>query len=322
MTQPVHHEPIALEEIEQARARIEGVALRTPLVRLAIDLPDTEIYLKLEGLQPIGSFKIRGAGSLVGSLSDEELADGLWTASAGNMAQAVAWFAGRKGLRCSVVMPDTAPEAKTSAVERLGGSIIPVSFDEWLGVFAARSFPGLDGVFVHPFSDRRVMAGNGTIGLEILEDLPEVDAVVIPYGGGGLSCGIASAIRASAPRTSLFAAEVATAAPLAPSLAAGEPVEVAVTPTFVDGIGSPRVFPEMFELARALLDGSLVVEPDAVADAVRLLATRAHVVAEGAGAVPVAAAIAGLAGRGKIVAVVSGGSIDASKLAGLLAGGR
>jgi len=171
---------------------------------------------------------------------------------------------------------------------------------------------------VHPFSDRRVMAGNGTIGLEILEDLPDVDAVVMPYGGGGLSCGIASAIRPRAPRTSLYAAEVATAAPLAPSLAADTPVEVAFTATFVDGIGAPRVFPEMFELARNLLDGSLVVQPEQAAAAVRLLATRAHVVAEGAGAVPVAAAIAGLAGRGKVVAVVSGGSIDAAELAAIL----
>jgi threonine dehydratase len=322
MKEPVHHEPITFEEIEQARARLEGVAIRTPLVRFAIDVPDADIYLKLEVLQPIGSFKIRGAGSLIGSLSDEQLANGVWTASAGNMAQAVAWFARHKGLPCTAVMPDTAPDAKVSAVERLGGVVIPVTFDEWLEVFTSRTFPGLDGTFVHPFSDRRVMAGNGTIGLEILEDLPGLDSVVIPYGGGGLSCGIASAIRARAPATRIYAAEVASAAPLAPSLSAGAPVEVASTPTFVDGIGAPRVFPEMFELARTLLDGSLVVEPDAAADAVALLATRAHVVAEGAGAVPVAAATAGLAGRGRVVAIVSGGSIDASKLATILAGGR
>jgi threonine dehydratase len=321
MTQPVHHEPITLEEIEQARTRIEGLALRTPLVRFEIDVPDTEIYPKLEVLQAIGSFKIRGAGSLIGSLSDEELANGVWTASAGNMAQAVAWFARHGGLPCTAVMPDTAPEAKMSAVERLGGVVIPVTFNEWLEVFTSRTFPGLDATFVHPFSDRRVMAGNGTIGLEILEDLPELDSVVIPYGGGGLSCGIASAIRARAPATRVYAAEVASAAPLAPSLSAGAPVEVAFTPTFVDGIGAPRVFPEMFEPERTLLDGSLVVEPDAAADAVRLLATRAHVVAEGAGAVPVAAATAGLAGRGRVVAIVSGGSIDASKLRTILAGG-
>ena len=180
MTAPIHHEPVTLEEIEEARVRIAGSAVRTPLVRLEVDVPDTEIYLKLEPLQPIGSFKIRGAGSLIGLLSDEELARGVWTASAGNMAQAVAWYARRGGFPCTVVMPDTAPEAKTSAVERLGGSIIPVTFVEWLRVFVARTFPGLDGVFVHPFSDRGVMAGNGTIGLEILEDLADVDAVVIP----------------------------------------------------------------------------------------------------------------------------------------------
>jgi len=316
----VSHAPLTLDEIEEARTRIEGAAIRTPIVRLDVDVPETEIYLKLEVLQPVGSFKIRGAGSLIGSLEPADLADGVWTASAGNMAQAVAWFARREGLPCTVVMPDTAPDAKTSAVERLGASIVKVTFDEWLAVFRSRAFPGMQGLFVHPFSDRRVMAGNATIGLEILEDLPEVDAVVIPYGGGGLSCGIASAIRARAPRTTVFAAEIATAAPLSASLAAGEPVEVTYTPSFVDGIGNPAVFPEMFELARTLLDGSLVVEPDQAAEAVRLLATRAHVVAEGAGAVPVAAATAGLAGSGRIVAVVSGGSIDASKLAGILAG--
>jgi threonine dehydratase len=290
-------------------------------VRAEVDVPDTEIYLKLEVLQPVASFKIRGAGSLIGSLAPEEIAHGVWTASAGNMGQAVAWYARREGLACTVVMPDTAPASKTSAVRRLGGAIIEVSFEEWLEVFASRAFPGLRGAFVHPFSDRLVMAGNGTIGLEILEDLPEVDAVVIPYGGGGLSCGIASAIRARAPRTRVYAAEVATAAPLAPSLSAGEPVEVPYTPSFVDGIGAPRVFPEMFALARTLLDGSLVVEPAAAAEAVRLLATRTHVVAEGAGGVPVAAAIGGLAGRGTVVAVVSGGSIDASELASILTRG-
>jgi threonine dehydratase len=314
----IAHAPLMLEEIERARERIAGGAVRTPLVHLDADVPDTEIYLKLEVLQPIGSFKIRGAGSLIESLSDEELADGVWTASAGNMAQAVAWYARRKGVPATVVMPDTAPHAKRSAAERLGATVSPVRFDEWIGVFRSRTYAGMRGAFVHPFSDRRVMAGNATIGLEVLEDLPDVDAVVIPYGGGGLSCGVASALRACSPGTRVFAAEVATAASLASSLEAGEPVEIAYRPSFVDGIGAPVVFPEMFALARTLLDGSLVVEVDAAADAVRLLATRAHVVAEGAGAVPVAAALAGLAGAGKVVAIVSGGGIDASELAGIL----
>lgn len=314
----IAHAALALGEIERARERIGGAAIRTPLVRLDADMPDTELFLKLEVLQPIGSFKIRGAGSLIESLSDEELADGVWTASAGNMAQAVAWYARRKGVRATVVMPDTAPDAKRSAAERLGATVVSVTFDEWIGVFRSRTYPGMRGAFVPPFSDRRVMAGNGTIGLEVLEDLPDVDAVVIPFGGGGLSCGIASALRARSPATRVFAAEVSTAAPLAPSLEAGEPVEIAYRPSFVDGIGAPVVFPEMFALARTLLDGSLVVDLDQAADAVRLLATRAHVVAEGAGAVPVAAGLAGLAGVGRVVAIVSGGGIDASELAAIL----
>ena len=319
MTTPeIAHAPLTLDEIERARERIAGGAIRTPLVRLDADVPGTEIYLKLEVLQPIGSFKIRGAGSLIGSLPEDELADGVWTTSAGNMAQAVAWYARRRGVPATVVMPDTAPDAKRSAAERLGARVVPVTFDEWIGVFRSRSFPGMRGVFVHPFSDRRVMAGNGTIGVEVLEDLPDVDAVVVPYGGGGLSCGIASAIRAKAAASKVFAAEVSTAAPLAPSLRAGEPVQVTYTPSFVDGIGAPVVFPEMFELARTLIDGSLVVDLPQVEDALRLLATRANVVAEGAGAVAVAAALAGMAGTGKVVAIVSGGGIDASELAHIL----
>lgn len=314
----IAHEPLTLAEIERARERIVGGAIRTPLVRMDADVPDTEIFLKLEVLQPIGSFKIRGAGSLIESLPEQELAEGVWTSSAGNMAQAVAWYARRKGIPATVVMPDTAPDAKRSAAERLGATVVSVSFEEWIGVFRSRTYRGMRGTFVHPFSDRRVMAGNGTIGLEVLEDLPDVDAVVIPYGGGGLSCGIAAALRARSRAVRVYAAEISTAAPLAPSLDAGEPVQIEYTPSFVDGIGAPVVFPEMFALARTLLDGSLVVDLDRTADAVRLLATRAHVVAEGAGAVPVAAALEGMAGAGRVVAIVSGGGIDASELAGIL----
>jgi threonine dehydratase len=236
------------------------------------------------------------------------------------MAQGLAWWARRLGVHCTVVLPDTAPETKIAAIRRLGADMIPVTFEEWHEVFRTRTFEGLDGLHVHAFSDEAVMAGNGTITLEILEDLPEVDAIVAPYGGGGLSCGIASAIRALAPSCKVFAAEVATAAPLAPSLEAGRPVKVDYTPSFVDGIGSPEVFPEMFELARELLDGALVAELAEVEDAVRLLAERARVVAEGAGATSVALARNGAAGSGKVVCVVSGGNIDASKLAEILSG--
>jgi threonine dehydratase len=311
---------IALAEIEAARERLAGTIVRTPLVRLELEDGPAELYLKLENLQPIGSFKLRGAGNAVLLASPEELERGVWTASAGNMAQGVAWWARRRGVRCTVVLPDTAPETKVAAIRRLGADMIPVSFEEWHEVFRTRTFEGLDGLFVHAFSDPAVMAGNGTIGLEIVEDLRDVAVVVAPYGGGGLSSGIAAAVRAVAPSCRVFAAEVATAAPLAASLAAGKPTKVDYTPSFVDGIGSPEVFPEMFELARELLDGSLVAELEDVEDAVRLLAERARVVAEGAGATPVAAALEGAAGGGKVVCVVSGGNIDSSKLSAILAG--
>jgi threonine dehydratase len=311
---------IPLAEIEAARERLAGSIVRTPLVRLELEEAPAEIYLKLENLQPIGAFKLRGAGNALLLASPEELEQGVWTASAGNMAQGLAWWARRLGVHCTVVLPDTAPETKIAALRRLGADMIPVTFDEWHEVFRTRTFEGLEGLHVHAFSDEAVMAGNGTIALEILEDLPEVDAIVAPYGGGGLSCGIASAVRALAPSCKVLAAEVATAAPLAPSLEAGRPVKVDYTPSFVDGIGSPEVFPEMFELARELLDGALVAELAEVEDAVRLLAERARVVAEGAGATSVALARNGAAGSGKVVCVVSGGNIDAAKLSAILSG--
>jgi threonine dehydratase len=311
---------IPLGEIEAARERIAGAVLRTPLVRLEVADAPAELYLKLESLQPIGSFKLRGAGNAMALASPEELERGVWTASAGNMAQGVAWWARRLGLRCTVVIPETAPEAKVAAIERLGAEIVKVSFDDWFEIFRTHAHEGIEGLFVHAFSDPAVMAGNGTIGLEILEDLPDVDAVVIPYGGGGLTCGIASALRALAPGCKVYACEVVTGAPLAASLAAGRLTKVEYEPSFVDGIGSPEVFPEMFELTRDLVDGSIVTDLDEIAAAVRLLAERARVVAEGAGATPVAATLTGKAGGGKVVCVVSGGNIDASKLAAILTG--
>jgi threonine dehydratase len=316
-TSPPGYEPVALDEIEAAQRRIAGTVVRTPLVRLQTDGPG-EIFLKLENLQPIGSFKLRGAGNALALADPGELVAGLWTASAGNMAQAVAWHARERGLPCTVVVPETAPDTKLAAIERLGAEAIKVPVPTWLEVFRSRSYAGMDGFFVHPFSDPAVMAGNGTIGLEILEDLSDVDAVLVPYGGGGLSCGIASALRALAPDCRVYACEVETAAPLAASLEAGEPVEVEHVPSFVDGIGAPRVFPEMFALARQLLDDSLVVSLDAIAAAIRLLVERNRVVAEGAGAAPVAAALSGRAGVGKLVCVVSGGNLDTATLQAIL----
>ncbi|MGH2592959.1 MAG: threonine ammonia-lyase [Anaerolineae bacterium] len=307
-----------LEQIREARRVIAGSAIRTPLVRLNVLDAPAEIYLKLENLQPIGSFKIRGAANAIGHTPPEQLARGVYTASAGNMAQGVAWRARELGIPCAVVVPEHAPEAKLAAIKRLGGEIIKAPFDAWWQVILTHRYEGLDGLFVHPVSNTHVMAGNGSIGIEILEDLPDVDAVIIPYGGGGLSSGIATAIRALKRDTKVYACEVETAAPLAASLAAGALQEVNYTPSFVDGIGSKSVLPEMWPLVSRLLDDSLVVSLDEVATALKLLAERNRVIAEGAGACPVAAALSGKAGSGKIVCVVSGGNIDLSKLCVIL----
>jgi threonine dehydratase len=226
------------------------------------------------------------------------------------MAQGVAFCARRMGIRATIVAPETAPATKIAAVERMGGRVIKVPFAEWWRTFERRSYPGVEATFIHAFDDPHVMAGNGTVALELLEDLPDLDAVVIPWGGGGLSCGIAAVLRARAPQVRIYAAEIETAAPLAASLAAGEPRTVEYSPSFVDGIGSKMVFSNMFEHGRQLLDGSLVVTLAEAAQALKLLAERNRIIAEGAAACPVAAALSGRAGSGKIVAIVSGGNID------------
>ena len=241
------------------------------------------------------------------------------TASAGNMAQGVAWGARELGVPATIVAPDHIPQTKRDAIERLGGRIVTVPIDEWFQVIADSHVPGADGLFIHPAYDRRVMAGNGTIGLEIIDDLPDPDAVLIPWGGGGLTTGIASAVKALRPETKIYTVEPETAAPLAASLAAGEPREVEYRPSFVDGAGARGVDPGMWELARPLVDGAVTVSLDAAAAAVRLLAERARVVAEGAGALSVAAALSG-AVEGRVVCIVSGGNIDSGKLATIFEG--
>ncbi|MGI8919719.1 MAG: threonine ammonia-lyase [Pyrinomonadaceae bacterium] len=304
----------SLDQIRSARETIKGSAVRTPLVRLNTREARAEIYLKLENLQPIGSFKIRGATNAMAHMSPESLSRGVLTASAGNMAQGVAWRARELCIPCTVVAPDTAPDTKIKAIERLGGRVIRVPFTDWWRAFETRTFPGVEATFIHAFDDLNVMAGNGTIALEILEDLPEFDAVVVPWGGGGLSCGIAAALRALNSKCKVYAAEVATAAPLVASLAAGTPTAVDYQPSFVDGIGAKVVFPQMLERAKHLLDGALVAGLDEVKEAVRLLAERNRIIAEGAGACALACALAGKAGTGKVVCIVSGGNIDFSKL--------
>ncbi|MEP6570595.1 MAG: threonine/serine dehydratase [Acidobacteriota bacterium] len=309
----------SFSEITAARQMIAGSAIRTPLVRLNIKDSPAEIYLKLENLQPIGSFKIRGATNAMAHMAPEALSRGVLTASAGNMAQGVAWRARELGIPCTVIAPETAPETKIRAIERLGGLVIKVPFADWWRTFEDRSFPGVEAAFIHAFDDLRVMAGNGTIAFEIIEDLPEVDAVVIPWGGGGLTCGIAAAMRALNSNCKIFAAEVVTSAPLVASLAVGSPQEVEYQPSFVDGIGARIVFPQMFERAQQLIDGSLVAELDEVKFALRLMAERNRVIAEGAGACALACALAGKAGTGKVVCIVSGGNIDFATLCEILA---
>ncbi|HYU34413.1 MAG TPA: pyridoxal-phosphate dependent enzyme [Thermoanaerobaculia bacterium] len=309
-----------IEEIRAARERLAGVTLRTPLVRLNVDDAPAEIWLKLENLQPIGSFKLRGAFNAMRLAGPERLAAGAYTASAGNMAQGVAWSARRLGVPATVVVPEHAPATKIAAIERLGGQVLRVPFERWWQTLEEASYPGLAGLFVHPVSDTAVMAGNGTIALEILEDLPDVDAVYVPFGGGGLSSGIASAFRALRPEVPVYGCEVSTAAPLSASLAAGSAQACEYQPSFVDGIGGKSLLPEMWPLVSKLLAGARVVPLEAVAAAVRLLAERNRVIAEGAGATPVAAALADGGGARKVVCVVSGGNIDSAKLCAILEG--
>jgi len=310
----------SLADVQAARQMISGAAIQTPLVRLNDTSSQAEIYLKLENLQPIGSFKIRGAANAIGHLTSAALAKGVLTASAGNMAQGVAWRAQMLGIPCTVIAPETAPETKIKAIERLGGRVIKVPFENWWKAFEDRAYAGVEGTFIHAFDDLNVMAGNGTIALEILEDLPDVDAIVIPWGGGGLTCGIAATVRALKPECKIFAAEAATSAPLRASLTVGSPQTIVHVPSFVDGIGGKSVFPQMFERAKGLVEGSLVADLEQVAFALRLMAERNRIIAEGAGACPVACAIAGQAGRGKVVCIVSGGNIDFDTLCGILTG--
>ncbi len=311
---------IPLDQIRAAQQRIVHSAIRTPLIRLNADNAPADIYLKLENLQPIGSFKLRGASNaILQAPTVELLKGGVWTASAGNMAQGVAWQARKMPLPCTIVVPDHAPEAKLQAIRRLGGSIIKVPFEEWFQVLSTHHFPGMKGVFIHPVSNPAVMAGNGTIGLEILEDLPDVDAVLVPFGGGGLSSGIASALRALKPNTRIYACEAEPSAALAAALAAGAPQKIDYRPSFIDGIGSPFVLDDMWPRVSTLLDGSLVQTLQEIAAAIKLLAERNHIIAEGAGAASVAAALAGKV-EGKVVCIVSGGNIDPAKLVKILQG--
>jgi len=321
MTTPDPVRQPSIDEIRAARTRIANSAVRTPLIPLdGFGRDGGGLWLKLECLQPIGSFKIRGAANAIALAAPAELERGVYTASAGNMAQGVAFAAGQRGLVCRVIVPDSAPRAKTDAIQRLGGHVVPVPYDEWWSVLVEHGHPSESGFFVHPVSDSNVIAGNGTVGLEILDELPDVDTIVVPYGGGGLSCGIASAVRGQGSDATVFASEVDTAAPLVASLAAGDAVSVERIPTFVDGIGGSSVLADMWPMARDVLAGSLVTTIEGICEAIRTLAFQGHVIVEGAGASSVAAALEHLPEDRRIVAVVSGGNIDTDVLRRILVG--
>lgn len=306
--------PITLSDIEAARTRIARTIFRTPLVRLQTGVPRPEIYLKLEILQPINSFKLRGAANAVAMLDPERRADGVWTISAGNAGQGVAFAAGQAGVPCTVVTIETAPDTKIERMRALGARIVKAPFDACWDAMETRSFPGVRGTFIHPFDDDDFIAGNATMGLEILEDLPNVATVVTAIGGGGLIVGVASAIRARAKHVRILGAEPETAAPGALSFASGTASKFGRwQSTFVDGAGGKSIFPRMWERMKGLVDGSIVVTLDDTKRAMRMLAEKSRIIAEGAGALPVAAALSGKAGSGPIVAVVSGGNIDLAK---------
>ena len=307
--------------VEDARKHVYEAAVRTPLVRLHYPEARAEIYLKLESLQPIGSFKIRGAYNQVRLLAPEERARGVWTVSAGNAAQGVALAAKKAGVPATVLVMDTAPATKFEAILRLGARIVKAPFDECWKALGERRHPAMTGTMVHPFEDDEFIAGNASCGLEILEDLPEVEAVVAAFGGGGLTCGIATAMQAKKPGVKVYAAEPETASPLAYSLSRGSAQNFPDwKPSFVDGSGGKSVFPRMWALAHHLLAGSVVTTLDDIRAGMKLVAERNHVIAEGAGACAVAAALSGKCGRGKVVAVVSGGNIDLNKFNELISG--
>jgi threonine dehydratase len=318
MIDPVR--PIELKDIEAARGRIAGTVLRTPLVKLDLGQDGPNIRLKLENLQPTNAYKIRGAANAVASLSDEEKARGVWTISAGNAGQGVAYAARAAGIPCSVVAIETAPQTKLDRMRALGADIIPVSYTEAWKAAESHAFDGLDGTFVHPFDNHDFISGHGTMGLEIVEDCPDVKTVIAAIGGGGLITGVGSAVKALKPDVRVIGAEPETASPYAYSLGVGGPSKFAAwEASFVDGAGGQSVTQRMWDRMQAVVDGSIVVTLDQVREAMRLMAEKARIVSEGAGALALAAALTGEAGEGPIVCVVSGGNIDLAKFSSLIA---
>jgi len=317
MIEPVR--PILLGDIEAARQNVAGTVLRTPLVRLDLGSDRPEIYLKLENLQPTNAYKIRGATNAVAQLSDEERARGVWTISAGNAGQGVAYAARAAGIACSVVAIETAPQTKLDRMQALGATIIPVSYERAWSAAEAHAFEGLDGTFIHPFDNHKFIAGHGTMGIEIVEDLPHVATVIAAIGGGGLITGVGSAIKALRSGVKVIGAEPETAAPYAHSLRQGAPGKFPNwQASFVDGAGGQSVTERMWQRMQPIVDGAITVSLDETRAAMRVIAEKSRTIAEGAGALSLAAALSGQAGEGPIVCVVSGGNIDLAKFSELI----
>jgi threonine dehydratase len=311
--------PIQLSQIQEARRRIARTIVRTPLVRLELGPSYPDIRLKLENLQPINAYKLRGAANAVAMLSESERKHGIWTISAGNAGQGVAYAARQAGVSCTVVAIETAPASKLERMRALGARLVPVSYEVAWKALGERSFPGMEGVFVHPFDDDNFIAGHGTMGLEILEDAPDAAVIIAAIGGGGLITGVGSAIKSLRPDIEIWGAEPETAAPAALSFAKGSPqVFPDWKPSFVDGAGGHSVFPRMWERMKPLVDGCIVVSLEQTQQAMWLLAEKARVVSEGAGALALAAALTGKVGQGPIVAIVSGGNVDLNKFCEIL----
>jgi threonine dehydratase len=315
--------PIELSEIRAARQRIARIILRTPLIRLELGSGFPDIRLKLENLQPINAYKLRGAANAVALLSESERERGVWTISAGNAGQGVAYAARAAGVPCTVVVVETAPKSKLERMKELGAKLIPVPYDLAWEALEERSFAGAEGTFIHPFDDHNFIAGHGTMGLEILEDVPEATAVIASIGGGGLITGVGSAIKALKPEIKIFGVEPETAAPAALSFEKGSPqVFTNWKASFVDGAGGQSMFPRMWERMKRVVDGYFVVSLQETKKAMRVIAEKTRVISEGAGALPLAAALGGKAGEGPIVAIVSGGNIDLSKFCELISQGE
>ena len=312
--------PPTIDAIRVASKRLAPHIVRTPLLRLNIDDGTNDIYLKMENLQPIGVFKVRSMGNVMLGADEEILQNGVYTASSGNAGIGLAWMATKLGLKATVYVPTSGPAGKLRTMEELGAKIRVMGDDDWWQIIQNSGNPGDPGFYVDAVRDPNALAGNATMGLEIIEQLPDVGSIIVPFGGGGVACGIASAVRALKPETKIIVAESETAAPVTAALKAGKPVTVETRPSFISGAGAPSVLEEMWPLIKDLIDGTVVVPATAVADAVRLLFERNRVVVEGAGALPVAGALANKSTTGKMVCVLTGGNIDAEMMVKILQG--